>query len=138
MVTNRETGYTNKINSMMDHVWDGFYSGQLRMSRFPVLVEGDKDYTVKYTGTPPGKMRYILHGNRGGIKVAVPYPNAGAYQVVMKDVVQKVSKWDPKLGRNAALAKRRCGENRFVGIANILEFYLTPGCELTVRPLDSI
>lgn len=56
----------------------------------------------------------------------------------MKDVVQKVTKWDPKLGRNAALAKRRCGENRFVGIANILEFYLTPGCELTVRPLDSI
>jgi len=30
--------YTNTLNSMMDHVWDGFYSGQLRLSRFPALI----------------------------------------------------------------------------------------------------
>ena len=26
-ITNEETGFNNKLNSMMDHVWDGFYSG---------------------------------------------------------------------------------------------------------------
>lgn len=26
-VTCQETGYTNKLNSMMDHMWDGFYTG---------------------------------------------------------------------------------------------------------------
>lgn len=49
-----------------------------------------------------------------------------------------MSKWDSKLGRNEPLPKRRCGENRFIGIINILEIYLRPGCELEVRPKDSI
>lgn len=74
-------GYSIKLNSAMDHVWDGFYSGQLRLSRFPALIEGGDDYTIQYTGTPPGKMRYKLDGDRGGVKIRIPYPNAGAYSV---------------------------------------------------------
>jgi len=31
-----------------------------------------------------------------------------------------------------------CGENRFVGIKNFLEFYIDTGCEITVEPLDQI
>ena len=27
-----------KLNSFMDHVWDGFYTGQKRLLRFPVLA----------------------------------------------------------------------------------------------------
>lgn len=27
IITNEKTGYSNKLNSMMDHVWDGFYTG---------------------------------------------------------------------------------------------------------------
>jgi len=30
-----ENRYNNILNSAMDHVWDGFYTGQLRLSRFP-------------------------------------------------------------------------------------------------------
>jgi hypothetical protein len=30
----------NVINTFMDHIWDGFYTSFLRMSRFPTLVEG--------------------------------------------------------------------------------------------------
>lgn len=26
-LTNSETGYSNKVNAMMDHTWDGFYTG---------------------------------------------------------------------------------------------------------------
>jgi len=28
----------NVINTQMDHVWDGFYSGQLRQSRWPTMI----------------------------------------------------------------------------------------------------
>ena len=35
-LTSEETGYENTINSFMDHVWDGFYTGQVRLSRFPI------------------------------------------------------------------------------------------------------
>ena len=32
---------SNKLNSMMDHTWDGFYTGQKRLSRFPALIDGN-------------------------------------------------------------------------------------------------
>ena len=31
-----------------------------------------------------------------------------------------------------------CGENRYVGVENFLDFYLTAECELTIKPKDSI
>lgn len=33
------TGYTNIMNSFMDHLWDGFYTSQKRMSRFPGIID---------------------------------------------------------------------------------------------------
>jgi hypothetical protein len=47
------TGYHNTINSFMDHGWDGFYTSQKRLQRFPAMVEVDSDYTVRMTGTEP-------------------------------------------------------------------------------------
>ena len=31
-----------------------------------------------------------------------------------------------------------CGENRFVALNNVLEFYITPGCTITIKPRDAI
>jgi hypothetical protein len=52
----------NKLNSMMDHVWDGFYTGQKRLSRFPSIINGEAGsvYNITFTGTPPKKMRFVL------------------------------------------------------------------------------
>lgn len=36
------------------------------------------------------------------------------------------------------MARLHCGENRFVGSVNALEFYITPGCEIRIKPLDAI
>lgn len=36
---NEETGFNNTLNSMMDHVWDGFYTGQVRLTRFPATIQ---------------------------------------------------------------------------------------------------
>jgi hypothetical protein len=57
-VTNEVTGAKDVLNSMMDHTWDGFYTGQKHLSRFPSMIEVKGNYTVEMTGTPPGKMRY--------------------------------------------------------------------------------
>jgi len=32
------TEMENKLNSVMDHVWDGFYTGQVRLSRFHSVI----------------------------------------------------------------------------------------------------
>lgn len=37
---NGDIAHQNKLNMYMDHVWDGFYSGQIRRSRFPGMVWG--------------------------------------------------------------------------------------------------
>jgi hypothetical protein len=46
----------------MDHVWDGFYTGQTRLSRFPVLVYAPDAsvYDLQFTGTPAKKMKFKL------------------------------------------------------------------------------
>lgn len=80
-ITSEATGYYNKLNSMMDHVWDGFYTGQLRMSRFPAQILTGEDYVVQMTGTPPQKMRFTLNADTGSLLIKIPYPNAGSYSV---------------------------------------------------------
>lgn len=37
-LTNDAFGVTNVLNTFMDHIWDGFYTGQVRLSRFPTIV----------------------------------------------------------------------------------------------------
>jgi len=51
------TGMKNKLNSHMDHVWDGFYTGQVHMSRYQSIIDGTPGsiYDIEYTGSPPAK-----------------------------------------------------------------------------------
>jgi hypothetical protein len=46
----------------MDHIWDGFYTGQVRLSAFPSLIEAPKGSNsiteITMTGTPPKKMKF--------------------------------------------------------------------------------
>jgi hypothetical protein len=70
----------NKLNSMMDHVWDGFYTGQIRMSRFPGLVEASPEsvYDITMTGTPAKKMKFTIvsKSNKAAMIVRIAYPSA--------------------------------------------------------------
>jgi len=70
----------------MDTCWDGFYTCQKRLSRFPTIVyqgRGEEEYNLDYTGTPPNKQEFRMYGKAGskGILVTIKYPNAGAYQL---------------------------------------------------------
>ena len=55
--------FNNKLNSFMDHVWDGFYTGQTRLSRFISIVRTDtSDFTeILFTGTPPLSQLFELY-----------------------------------------------------------------------------
>jgi hypothetical protein len=48
------TPIANKINSMMDHTWDGFYTGQKHLSRFPGVLDAIPKtlYNLTFTGSP--------------------------------------------------------------------------------------
>ena len=84
-------------------------------------------------------MRYTLRSKNGQIKIKVPYWNAGAYSVSVDNVQIPYTPWDSSIGAPAALTGNKgCGENRFVGVKNFLEFILTPGCVVYVNPVDAI
>lgn len=70
-LTNEETGYTNKLNHQMDHVWDGFYTGQLHKQQYSAQIATKGNYSIEYTSTPFKNMRYHMRANRGLIKVRV-------------------------------------------------------------------
>lgn len=36
------------------------------------------------------------------------------------------------------IMQTHCGENRYIGVKNILEFYLVNGCEVMIIPRDAI
>ena len=75
----------------------------------------------------------------GGTKIKIPYPVAGSVAIYKDGKKIDYTPWDEELGRNGPLTKTQgCGENRFVGIENFLEFYITPGCELEIKPRDAI
>jgi hypothetical protein len=59
-------GFNNKLNSFMDHCWDGHYTCQKRLSRFPGLVEANRYYELYFTGTQPRESRYVLLGTQPG------------------------------------------------------------------------
>lgn len=46
--------------------------------------------------------------------------------------------WDETLGAPAVLPKSTCGEYRYQGVENVLEFYLTAGCEVQINPEQAI
>lgn len=109
------------------------------MTRFNTQIETNKDYTVQYTGTVPGKMRYGLTAQGGGMIIKVPYYDAGSVQVEVDGDVKEMTPWDDSTGQHAELTKQKgCGENRFVGIQNYLEFYIDSGCTVYIEPKDAI
>ena len=84
-------------------------------------------------------MRFTLRAESGGIQVKIPYPDAGSYAVLANGEPVDYTPFDNQIGKYAPLTKSLgCGENRFVAVQNELEFYLTPGCEITVKPRDAI
>lgn len=135
-----ETGYTNALQSHMDHTWDGFYTGQKHKQQFqPMIDANDHNYTLEFSSTPFKKMHYELRTTKGQIKLKIQYANSGSYDVKVNGKKVDPTEWDKEAGVNKPLSGLRgCGENRFVGVENYLEFIITAGCRVDVTPLDSI
>jgi hypothetical protein len=78
--TEEGTEQANKLNAYMDHVWDGFYTGQVRLSRFPVIVQAKrgKTYDVVFTGTPAANLTWKLVAEEpdAGVMIRIAYPSA--------------------------------------------------------------
>lgn len=49
-----------------------------------------------------------------------------------------INDWDKTISQPGLIKGTKCGENRYVGVVHILEFYLPKGCEINIELIDSI
>lgn len=38
VIKSNTDNYVNTLNEFMDHTWDSFYTGQIRLARFPAVI----------------------------------------------------------------------------------------------------
>lgn len=89
-VTVTSTNYYNPLNSYMDHVWDGFYTGLKRYSRFHSVVKSQAQYKVEFTGTVPNGLRWAYQGGLPQESVSVVYGYENPQSVKITDKSGKV------------------------------------------------
>lgn len=136
------TQMNNKLNSMMDHMWDGFYTGQKRLSRFQAVLDGAPGsvYDLVYTGSPAKAQKFAFTSQNGaaGATIRIAYPSAASRNIVKDGNIIEYNMWVEKDRQYGPVMQTKCGENRYMGVVNIFEFYITSGCELDIQPRDAI
>lgn len=79
-------------------------------------------------------------GTALGTTIRIAYPDAISRSIFKNGELYEPNPWDDELdppGRGP-VTQSECGENRYIGIQNILEFYITSECDLEVRPRNAI
>jgi hypothetical protein len=112
------------------------------MSRFGSVFEGSRGsvYDLTFTGTPAKKMRFLLNGlsKSMGATLRIAYPGAESRSIVKDGTIVEMNAWDDATSQYGEINQRFCGENRYIGVQNILEFYITANCTLHIQPRDAI
>jgi hypothetical protein len=112
------------------------------MSRFGSVFEGSRRsvYDLTFTGTPAKKMRFLLNGlsRTMGATIRIAYPGAESRSIVKDGQIVEMNQWDDSTSQYGEVKQSFCGENRYIGVQNILEFYITANCTLHIQPRDAI
>jgi hypothetical protein len=142
---NPMTASNNTINTFMNHqLWHSYSNDPQRLSRYAAIVQTSitESETLIYTGTVPSSQRFKFlssSSDKKGIVVSIPYKVAGVFNIFdSKNNKIPGNGWSNSLKQVAPIQRTTCGENRYVGVANILQFYITPGCLLYIKPSDVI
>lgn len=135
--------YKNTLNSFRDK-GKTILSGQQRLSRFgaTILAPTGSHYTYElgYTGTAPQKQRFALADTQSGVIVHIKYTEQNSYSVRKESGggIIEMNDYDKTIMMQKLINKFECGENRYVGVENILEFYISPGCSLIIEPRNVV
>ncbi len=132
----------------MDHVWDSFYTGQKRLTRFPSLIEPSVPgsplwFNITYTGTPPRDQLFELFeipSDKEGVFLRIDYTKAEAVWVYERKATGdvRVAQNDIDTYEREPVTGQWCGENKIVPVQNVLEFYLKKDCTVVLKTSNSI
>lgn len=138
-VNDEDNAFSNKVNHMMDHMWDGFYTGQKHKSQYTSMIQTDRNYTIEYSGTPWKKQRFQMRAEKGQSKIKIQYWNTLTMRVYADGKLIDPNPFDETIGNQAELSGYKgCGENRWIALKNQLEFIITPYCMISLEFYDSV
>jgi len=85
-------------------------------------------------------MRFMFNSNNktAGMTIRIAYPGAESRSITINDKIIEQNQWDETEQMYGPIKQLYCGENRYIGVKNILEFYLVSGCTLKIIPRDAI
>lgn len=113
-----------------------------RRSRFSSVLQLSKDYEITYAGTPPARQTFRLFAiSNKGILVSIKYNSDSVYQIYdANDAVVAATDWDPNANEWTKPTGAYCGEHRYSGVDNVLQFYISADddCIVKVVPRDAI
>ena len=100
-VKKQGTGMENNLNAMMDHVWDGFYTGQIRLQRFPSVFQGERGsiYDLNFTGSPAKHMQFTLRSQSKttGSTIRIAYPGSESRAIYVDGELIQMNQWDDSI-----------------------------------------
>jgi len=73
-----------------------------------------------------------------GMLIRIAYPDTIAQQIMVGGKYIDMNPWSDLEKNYAPIKRAYCGENRYLAVVNILEFYLTPHCSLKIVPRNAI
>lgn len=97
-------------------------------------------YDITYTGSPAKKQRFELKAlnPNTGMTIRIAYPSAESRAIFVNDKYIEYNQWEEENNQYGPIKQRFCGENRYIGVKNILEFYIVPGCMIHIKPRNAI
>mmetsp|Transcript_8382 Transcript_8382/g.16636 ORF Transcript_8382/g.16636 Transcript_8382/m.16636 type:complete len:1637 (+) Transcript_8382:5150-10060(+) len=133
--------YYNKLNTFMDHVWDGFYTGQKRLSRFPTIIPFNRFINITATGTWPDKMRYHLAGSDDNVKdssvITIQYQHPFTI-VLYKNGVKQSPLQVTENDSNHVSLNSASGSHKWFPESRLLQFNARAGDIYELRTVQSI
>jgi hypothetical protein len=70
--------------------------------------------------------------------IRIAYPSAESRAIFVNDKYIEYNQWEEENNQYGPIKQRFCGENRYIGVKNILEFYIVPGCMIHIKPRNAI
>lgn len=85
-------------------------------------------------------MQFIIHSQSktAGSTIRIAYPGAESRAIYIDGKQIQPNQWDDNIQMYGEIKQKFCGENRFIGVQNILEFYLVAGCNVVIKPRNAI
>lgn len=84
------------------------------------------------------RFTYLSQNATGGMTLRIAYPSAVSRSLLKDGKTVEYNQWNETLHMYGPITSSFCGENRYIGVKNIFEFYLTTACTIHIIPRDAI